>query len=264
MPKIDPKPWRDHAARLAQMGLYVVPVVPRTKCPMFPGWVQCATRDRAQIRQWATEYPNANVGVVLREHLVVDVDDQAEFDAWLDGRALPRTMSVLTGRGRHHYYTLPGLAEGLRTARVPGADLKVSGLVVGPGSIHPTGETYRLSSARAMCEAPDWLIEQVVPEPTPGAEPRRDREQRWGQAWPVDRQLRVVSVVWGASEGERNAKTFWCFCEVFRSGLVNADLERFQFRVWEAALAKGLEPDEIATCERSAAATVARRARGVA
>src|SRR5699024_10044636 len=148
----------------------------------FTGWAYVASRNPLQIREWSRDYPLANVGVVLREHLVVDVDDQAEFDAWLDGRVLPRTMTVLTGRGRHHYYTLPGRAEGLRNARVSGADLKVSGLVVAPGSLHPSGVRYRLASPRTMTDAPDWLIEQVVPAPTPA-------EHRPGAgdpgAWPV-------------------------------------------------------------------------------
>ncbi|MCT1884978.1 bifunctional DNA primase/polymerase [Dietzia cinnamea] len=255
MPKIDPKPWSDHAARLALMGLHVVPVAPRTKRPMFAGWMDAATRNRDQIRQWSTEHPRANVGVVLREHLVVDVDDQAEFDARLDGRTLPRTMTVLTGRGRHHYYTLPGRAEGLRNARVAGADLKVSGLVVGPGSLHPTGATYRLASRQAMSEAPDWLIEQVVPAPEADRAPEQGRDGEWT----VQRQLRVASTVLAAREGKRNDLAFWGFCKAFESGA-----PEFVERVRNAALGAGLDTDEVATCERSAAERIARDSAGVA
>ena len=250
MPKIDPKPW-DSAQALAQMGLAVVPLKPSSKQPMFTGWAYVASRDPLQIREWTRDYPLANVGVVLREHVVVDVDEADEFAAWLDGRTLPRTMEVVTGRGRHHYYTLPGRAEGLRTARVPGADLKVSGLVVAPGSLHPSGATYRLTSPRAMCGAPDWLIEAVVPAPS--------AEHRSGAgdpgAWTVDRQQRVTSVVWGAPVGKRNDLTFWAFCRAFESGLTGADLQGFLDRIWQAATAKGLDPDEVATCEASAART---------
>lgn len=255
MPKKIQRPWRDHAARLAQMGLHVVPVAPRTKRPLLNDWQARATRDRDQIRQWASEHPDANVGVVLREHLVVDVDDPQEFADWLDARALPRTMTVQTGRGRHHYYTLPGLAEGLRTTKVPGADLKVSGLVVGPGSVHPSGATYRLASPQAMCEAPDWLIEQVVPEPTADRAPEQGRDGEWT----VQRQLRVASTVLAAREGKRNDLAFWGFCKAFESGA-----PEFVDRVRGAALGAGLDPDEVATCERSAAERVARDSAGVA
>lgn len=253
MPKIDPKPWRDHAARLALMGLHVVPVAPRTKRPLLNDWQARATRDRDQIRQWASEHPDANVGVVLREHLVVDVDDADEFAMWLGDRALPRTMTVLTGRGRHHYYTLPGLAEGLRTTKVPGADLKVSGLVVGPGSVHPSGTTYRLASPQAMIEAPDWLIEQVVPAPPSPPEQGRDGE------WTVQRQLRVASKVLAAREGRRNDLAFWGFCRAYESGLAE-----FVDRVADAALATGLDSAEVAQVAHSAAERVARDSVGVA
>ncbi|GAA1053563.1 bifunctional DNA primase/polymerase [Dietzia natronolimnaea] len=253
MPKIDPKPWRDHAARLALMGLHVVPVAPRTKQPLITGWMDAATRDLDQIRRWASEHPDANVGVVLREHLVVDVDDAEEFAMWLGDRALPRTMTVLTGRGRHRYYTLPGLAEGLRTTKVPGADLKVSGLVVGPGSVHPSGATYRLATPQAMCEAPDWLIEQVVPAPPSPPEQGRDGE------WTVQRQLRVASTVLAARVGRRNDLAFWGFCKAFESGA-----PEFVDRVRGAALGTGLDPDEVARCEASAAERVARDSVGAA
>ncbi|HJC29573.1 MAG TPA: bifunctional DNA primase/polymerase [Candidatus Dietzia intestinigallinarum] len=255
MPKIHPKPWGDHAARLALMGLHVVPVAPRTKRPMFAGWVQCATRDRAQIRRWATEYPNANIGaVLLGEHLVVDVDDETAFAGWMDdqGYLLPRTMEVSTGRGRHLYYRLPGVLSGGNNTRVPGADLKIRGLVVAPGSLHPSGVHYRLTSPRAMCEAPGWLIELVTATPTPtGRHPGAGDPK----AWPVDRQMRVASTVWAASKGNRNASAFWAFCRAYESGLAGAELRGFLGQIWRAALAVGLDEDEIATCEASAART---------
>lgn len=253
MPKINPKPWRDHAARLALMGLHVVPVAPRTKRPQVAGWMEAATRDRSQIRRWADEHPDANIGVVLREHLVVDVDDDERFAVWLDGRTLPRTMTVLTGRGRHHYYRLPGLAEGLRTTKAPGADLKVSGLVVGPGSVHPSGATYRLASPNTMSDAPDWLIEQVVPTPPTAPEQCGDGE------WTVQRQMRVVSTLLAAREGRRNDLAFWAFCRAFESGV-----PEFADRVRGAALGAGLDPDEVAQCEASAANRVARDGQAVA
>lgn len=255
MPKKIQRPWRDHAARLALMGLHVVPVAPRTKRPLLNDWQARATRDRDQIRQWASEHPDANVGVVLREHLVVDVDDPHEFVRWLDARALPRTMTVTTGRGRHHYYTLPGLAEGLRTTKVPGADLKVSGLVVGPGSVHPSGATYRLASPQAMCEAPDWLIEQVVPEPTANRAPEQGRDGEWT----VQRQLRVASTVLAAREGKRNDLAFWGFCRAYESGVAE-----FVDRVADAALGAGLDPAEVAQVAHSAAERVARDSAGAA
>lgn len=254
MPKIRPTPW-DYAPGLARMGLAVVPLRPKTKIPMFTGWAYAASRNPLQIREWTRDYPLANVGVVLREHLVVDVDEADEFAEWLDseGYLLPRTMEVVTGRGRHHYYRLPGLAEGLRTARVPGADLKVSGLVVAPGSLHPSGATYRLTSPRAMDQAPDWLIEQVTP---PSAEHRPGAGDP--EAWGSDRQQRVASVVWGAPVGRRNELTFWAFCRAHESGLVGAELDAFLERIRQAATAKGLPHDEVATTEASAAETVTR------
>lgn len=255
MTKIDPKPW-DSAQALARMGLHVTPVLRGTKQPMLAGWMEAATRDRHQIRRWATEHADSNVGVVLLgDHLVVDVDEADEFATWVArlDYLLPRTMEVSTGRGRHLYYRLPGVLSGGRNARVPGADLKVHGLVVAPGSLHPSGAVYRLTSPRAMCEAPDWLIRQVTATP--------DTEHRPGAgdpgAWPVDRQMRVASTVWSASRGNRNNATHWAFCRAFESGLTGPDLDGFLDRIRQAATAKGLGADEVTTTEASAARTQA-------
>lgn len=256
MPKIDPKPW-DSAQALAQMGLHVVPVLRGTKKPAMRGWTDAATRDRDQIRRWASKHPDSNVGVVLLgEHLVVDVDEPGEFTYWVadQGHRITRTMSVETGRGRHLYYRLPGVLSGGNNTRVPGADLKIRGLVVAPGSLHPSGTRYRLASPRAMSDAPDWLIELVTATPTP-AECRPGAGDP--KAWPVDRQMRVASTVWAASEGNRNASAFWAFCRAYESGLAGAELRGFLGQIWRAALAVGLDEDEIATCEASAARTQA-------
>lgn len=257
MPKIDPKPW-DSAQALARMGLHVVPVLRGTKRPVMSGWAEMATRDRAEIQALARNWPHDNVGVVLLgEHLVVDVDQPREFAGWLndENHHLPRTMSVLTGRGRHHYYRLPGVLSGGHNTRVPGADLKVRGLVVAPGSLHPSGVRYRLASPRAMSDAPDWLIELVTATPTPA-----ERHPGTGnpEVWTADRQQRVVSTVWAAPEGNRNNAVFWAACRAWESGLTGYALDGFLNQIVRAARHKGLERDEIDLCIRSAQQTVAR------
>jgi len=86
--------------------------------------------------------------------IVIDVDDPSEFDDWDLSHYVPDTVRVATGReGGYHLYldcrslraSVP-LEEWPRQGDIPGGTLKTNGFVGAPGSRHPSGRSYRVTS----------------------------------------------------------------------------------------------------------------------
>lgn len=236
------------APALAAQGFRVVPLLPRTKRPRFSQWLNLATSDPETVDRWARQHGHCGTGLVPREQLVVDADDPDRLREYLAERdvTLPATWTVATARGRHYWFTLPGELDAPNTT-IPGADVKVRGLLVGPGSIHPSGVRYELVDDRPLAPAPDWLIELVAENAA-----RRQAARSTGavQGETTTRRSdprRVVGRVHAAREGERNDIVFWAFCRASEE----RD-ERYMDAVREAAEEIGLDDDEIATVELSA------------
>lgn len=160
----------NHALELAARGFAVFPLQPRSKEP-YPGsrGFLDATTDEAQITTWWTAAPDSNIGLRPAPGVVVvDPDPRHGGLASLaslaaDGKELPDTLTVRTGRGDgglHAYYRVP---EGLSWPKeaAPGIDLKPHhSYLVAPPSIHPdSGLAYAWDDVRPMAEAPAWLLE---------------------------------------------------------------------------------------------------------
>jgi hypothetical protein len=88
--------------------------------------------------------------------ITIDVDSPAEFDDWELSHYVPDTVRVATGReGGYHLYldcrhlraSVP-LEEWPRQGDIPGGTLKTNGFVGAPGSRHPSGRLYRVTSLR--------------------------------------------------------------------------------------------------------------------
>ena len=78
------------------------------------------------------------------------------------GAALPATVEVITGRGRHCYFRIGehGAIKNSAGQIAPGLDVRGDGgYVLAPPSIHPSGRAYTWSvdCAREFADAPDWL-----------------------------------------------------------------------------------------------------------
>lgn len=153
----------DHALRYLQMGLSVLPLIPRpepdpkemAKRPALKGWKhlqeKAATAEEAV--DWWRKNPSRGVGIVtgaVSGVVVVDLDTPQAV-AWA-AEHLPETpWTAMTGKGEHRYYRHPGatIKNGVRVKCVGGADgLAVDlradgGYVVAPPSIHPNGTPYR-------------------------------------------------------------------------------------------------------------------------
>lgn len=156
------------------------------KHPMLPDWPQAASSDRATVDAWWAATPGANVGVAINAqgqrsrpllHIDIDGPDGAAILAALEARhgALPPTLGVRSGRddgGRHLFLRLPStirldsLRSELRLPDLPGRiEVKHSGNVVVPPSVHYTGRRYQWEGAGSAADAPGWLL-QLLRRPT--------------------------------------------------------------------------------------------------
>jgi hypothetical protein len=131
------------ALRYAKRGWYVLPL--DGKKPYTAHGYHDATTDRAAIKEWWRQWPDANVGVALKSSklVVVDIDgpDGEKSIADLD---LPATLSAETPHGRHLYYQANGHDVGRHIAVRPQLDILGDGYVVAPPSVlrAPTVRRY--------------------------------------------------------------------------------------------------------------------------
>ena len=243
--------FRTEGPALAARGFRVVPVLPRTKRPKFAQWLQIATDDPETVARWARSYGHYGVGLVPREQLVVDVDDPDLFREYLAERdvTLPATFTVQTARGRHLWFSLPGELD-VPNARVKGGDLKIKGMLVGPGSVHPSGIEYALVDDRDPVPAPEWLVLAMVENANRRQAVRptgAGRSTADGIEAKRSDPRRVVGRVHAATEGTRNDLTFWAMCRA-----CDERDEAYVQLVREAAEDVGLGEDEIDNIERNA------------
>lgn len=146
------------------------------KHPITKNGCQDSTTDEAQIRQWWTEAPYANLGLMTGVDglVVLDVDDGIKRDATgrktggasLDALTaqhgpLPPTLTVRTGGGGRHYYFLSIRPIPNSTSKV-GPDLDIrgtGGYVILPPSNHSSGGHYEWLTPldTKIADLPAWL-----------------------------------------------------------------------------------------------------------
>jgi hypothetical protein len=162
------------AANLAAKGMRVFPCKERGKEPMFKGWPAYATTDPQGISNWWREY-NFNIGLATGGGsgvwvLDIDGDEGEEQLRELERKhgALPPTVEVITGKGRHLYWRWPTgliIRNKQNNLVMPGIDVRGDGgYVLAPPSIHPSGRVYAWSvdSTDSFEDAPEWLLDLVV------------------------------------------------------------------------------------------------------
>src|SRR5215207_1683363 len=122
-----------------------------------------ATRDRSRVTALFNRAGRGVTGYGVatgRASGIVVLDwDSPEGLAELKRRGMPPTLVVRTVRGGHAYYKTPPGAETKSRDVAPGLELKGAGAyVVGAGSAHPSGETYRVVRDLPIANAPEWLL----------------------------------------------------------------------------------------------------------
>jgi hypothetical protein len=132
-------------------GWEIFPLRPRTKEPFAGIGVYQATSDLAQIRQWWTRWPQANVALHCGGSGILAIDLDLYKDTFNGGGVLTpddeQTVTNLTGNGGTHllYKLEDGERYGNAKGNLPsGIDIRGwGGYIVLPPSIHPNGNTYQ-------------------------------------------------------------------------------------------------------------------------
>ena len=164
-----------YARRLHQP---VFPLKPREKIPLTPHGHKDATRDEKLIREYWSQYPNANIGIPTGlDFWVLDIDPRnggEESLATLVQRhgPLADTRRQTTGGGGSQFlYQMPEQQKiGCHTGVWPGIDVKAEGgYIVVPPSIHPSGKPYAWDTAsnhtildEPINPANTWLIVEIL------------------------------------------------------------------------------------------------------
>jgi putative DNA primase/helicase len=111
---------------------------------LAPHGVRDATTDGDIITHWWADTPDASIGIAtgaVSGIIVLDVDgEDGEASLAALERAhgpIPETAIVLTGKGRHLYFSHPGVPVPNRVRVAPGLDVRGDGgYVVAPPSAH--------------------------------------------------------------------------------------------------------------------------------
>lgn len=153
---------------VTELSWSVIPLQPNSKRPTS-SWQELITRTATmdEVFTWYEENENANVGVPtgrVSRVVVIDVDGPIG-DAIVSALGgLPKSPTVRTGRGSHHYFRYSGSESGKYVKeKVDGTtktllEIKATGqYVVAPPSVHPNGSQY-------TWEVPPWDFEEL-PEP---------------------------------------------------------------------------------------------------
>lgn len=176
------------------------------KHPRITGFYRCATLDMSQILQWASFWPQSNVGMPTGHpwrYVVIDVDPRHGGERSLDDLQrkfgfFPPTIETITGSGgRHYFFNTPKVELQNSSGKIaPGVDVRGHhGFVVVPPSLHASGNRYEWVAGHAPDEIaaaamPAWLIDSTTAEVGNALGRRSD----WRQ-----------SVLRKIGEGERNA-----------------------------------------------------------
>ena len=155
---------------------------------LTPHGLKDATTDPAKIRAW----PHAwfNYGVVTEPFIVIDIDKRnggiENWDAlWRKPkRHLPHTWEALTGGdGKHVFFANTAEVKCCNLAK--GVDVKaIGGYVVGVGSIHISGITYRWAPQCApnevkLADPPQWLLDEIAERHPPTNGNGRYPSEHW-------------------------------------------------------------------------------------
>jgi hypothetical protein len=177
----------DAALAIAAAGVYVFPV-DHPELPQCAGIGQghnpktCDERGKhpavafstaadinpKMIRMWWAGPPR-NIGINCGKSglVVIDEDRLGAFKRYADehGVKIPRTLVVRTAKGRHYYFVAPAdiqLGNEAGALKDYSIDVRAgNAYVVGPGSLHQTGVTYRIEVALPPAPLPDWVVQAI-------------------------------------------------------------------------------------------------------
>jgi Bifunctional DNA primase/polymerase, N-terminal len=190
------------------------------KRPATPGGYKDATSDPDAVYELWRRYPGPLIGVPTGKISgldVLDIDPRHGGDTWFveHEARLPVTRVHQTRGGGLHLFLQHESGLRCSTGRIAaGVDVRAEGGYV----IWWPAEGLRVTCERLLAGWPSWLRDELSP---PGF-------QVGARVTVPDNHAlkRLVRLIVGAHEGERNNLTYWVACrvgEMVRSGLLRAD-----------------------------------------
>jgi len=159
----------DTALFYVRQGLSVIPIKPNSKEPLI-NWKEYQSKapTEGEVRQWWSENPDANIGIVTGKVsgiCVLEIDNKD----FIEGREIPVTPTAISGgKGLPHYYFqykkgIPSFSycpvgkKELFSYRSDGE------YIVAPPSWHSSGDQYTWVQGCALgevelTEPPEWLF----------------------------------------------------------------------------------------------------------
>ena len=121
----------------------------RGKHPRIRKWQEQATADTLTINHWWTEWPDANIGLVMAPDLIgIDVDPRNGGDeTWRDisaqhGGFVDTWQAQSGGGGAHYIFRVPEGCTPRTDTLGPGVDAKYHGYLLVEPSVHLSGGVY--------------------------------------------------------------------------------------------------------------------------
>lgn len=176
---------------------------------MIKAWDRLAT-EREQGDWPAYGIPTGDINNIV----VLDVDPRnGGKDSWISlyhEYKLSDTYTVNTGGGgQHHYYVLPQVGlrgQKLKAYGYEGIEFQANGqYVIGPGSLHPSGNRYEVMNNLPLAAIPVEFITMITQRlsKNPRLDPCIPPESQWpSMERRLDRALRYVATVPGAISGQ--------------------------------------------------------------
>lgn len=140
----------------ATLGIATVPIQYKTKIPLYWELYKTQLPTANELFKWFGSVNLINYAVVVgwQDLIVLDFDDMDKYNDWYlwalvqddetDAyRVLQTAFKVRSARGVHVYVSIP---EKMNNAHIAGLDIKAHGMVLGPGSTHPSGAIYTAQS----------------------------------------------------------------------------------------------------------------------
>lgn len=163
----------------------IIPCNTRDKNPIIP-WTEYQKKlsEEQEIESWWTEYPDANLAVVVGNHseiIAVDVDDMEYFRS--KGFEMPQTPKALSGGGGEHYIfrypdenekRIKNYKEVINQDGKFGEKFSIrckNQYLILPDSIHPeTGKPYKWVEGQdpfsiSIAAPPKWILELALTDP---------------------------------------------------------------------------------------------------
>lgn len=171
--------FADYAKKLAEAGLFVIPVAARGKMPLIQGGANAGSTDPAQIEEWAQQFPDANIGVDCGHTglVILDVDPAKGGVESLKAlfkeepavkEAAHKTRVVQTGTGGYHYWFKARQGVEIRNSASKdtvgqGLDIRgIGGQAVCPPSVNRDGNPYKWFRKVALDKIPEIPMELVA------------------------------------------------------------------------------------------------------